>query len=207
MVATSDAVGRSELQSRERENILKAAYRLIGRSPDSTVQVAEILEAASLSTRAFYRHFRSKDELIITMYRTAAERVAVELSDVVAGADGPRAALEAWISHQLAVVYDPRRARQALVLSSPEARSAVGFDQANQHGTTVRRTILAEVIRRGQRDGTFPGATDPDEDARAVVSVVGGIVLARLAGEPVPAWAEATRHITSLFLRAFTRSE
>ncbi len=207
MVATSDAVGRAELQSRERENILKAAYRLIGRSPDSTVQVAEILEAASLSTRAFYRHFRSKDELIITMYRTAAERVAVELSDVVAGADGPRAALEAWISHQLAVVYDPRRARQALVLSSPEARSAVGFDQANQHGTTVRRTILAEVIRRGQRDGTFPGATDPDEDARAVVSVVGGIVLARLAGEPVPAWAEATRHITSLFLRAFTRSE
>jgi AcrR family transcriptional regulator len=200
---SAPAIDRTEKQDRERQTILQAAYRLIGRAPDSSVQVAEILDAAGLSTRAFYRHFRSKDELILTMFRIAAERFTAELSDVVAAADGPAAELEAWIRHQLAVAYDPRRARQSSVLSSPEARAVVGFDRANQASDTMRRTILAEVIRRGRRDGTFTSTDDPDEDARAVVGAVSAVMMAKLTGEPVPTWAEATEHLTSLFLRAF----
>ena len=199
----ASTVARVAKQETERKLILRAAYGLIGRSPESTVSVHEILESAGLSTRAFYRHFRSKDELILTMYRTAADRVAAELSEVIAEAGSAPDALEAWIRHQLSVVYDARRARQTMVLTSAEARSAVGFDQENQASDSVRRTLLAEVIRRGRRDGSLPGAQDPDEDARAVVNVVGGIVMARLAGQPVPTWSAATAHTTSLFLRAF----
>jgi AcrR family transcriptional regulator len=196
-------VARAEHQQSERDAILRAAYRLIGRGPYVTVSVAEILDGAGLSTRAFYRHFRSKDELILTMYRIAADRVASELSDVVASADGPTAALEAWIHHQLSVVYDVRRARQTSVLTSLEARAAVGFDQVNQASEAVRRTILTEMIRQGRRDGTFPLVSDPEEDARAVMSVVGGILTAKLAGQGVPSWVDATRFVTDLFLRAF----
>jgi AcrR family transcriptional regulator len=190
-------------QQAEREAILRVAYRLIGRRPDSTASVQEILDGAGLSTRAFYRHFRSKDELILTMYRTAADRVAAELSDVVAVADGAPAALEAWVHHQLAVVYDGRRARQTAVLNSVEVRATAGFDHVHQASDTVRRTILAEVLRQGRRDGSLPGVGDADEDARAVVSVVSGIMMAKLAGDRAPSWAAASRHTTDLFLRAF----
>jgi hypothetical protein len=89
------------------------------------------------------------------------------------------------------------------VLTSAEARSAVGFDEANHQGSIVRRTVLADIIRAGKRDGLFPRATDPDEDARAVTSVVSGIIQARLNGEAYPSWAEATAHTTQLFLRSF----
>jgi AcrR family transcriptional regulator len=187
----------------ERELILRAAYRTIGRDAGAPAPVHEILQEAGLSTRAFYRHFRSKDELVVTMYRTAAERVAEELSDAAARAPGPAAALEAWIRHHLAVVYDPRRARQTGVLTSAEVRAADGYDQARQDDATVRRTMLAEVIRAGQRAGVFPASTDADEDARAVLSVVGGLIEARLAGAATPTWADAARHTTDLFLRAF----
>jgi AcrR family transcriptional regulator len=197
------AVVRTDKQEQEREAILRAAYRLIGRSAGSTVSVQEILAGAELSTRAFYRHFRSKDELILTMYRTATERFVAELSDVVTDAADTAAALEAWIRHQLSVAYDARRARQSSVLSSAEARSAVGFEQAHQASDNARRAVLADVIRRGRRDGTFPLAANPDEDARAVLNVVGGIATARLAGQPVPSWADATAHTTALFSRAF----
>jgi AcrR family transcriptional regulator len=193
----------ADKQQAERDAILRVAYRLIGRGPDSTASVQEILDGAELSTRAFYRHFRSKDELILTMYRTAADRVAVELSDVAAAAGGAPAALEAWIHHQLAVVYDGRRARQTAVLNSVEVRATAGFDQVHQASDTVRRTILAEVLRQGRRDGSLPGVVDPDEDARAVVSVVGGIVMAKLAGDRAPSWSAASRHTADLFLRAF----
>ena len=187
----------------EREAIVRAAFGLIGKSPTGAVSVQQILAAAGLSTRAFYRHFRSKDELIISMYRTAADRVAVELAEVVAAASRPADALEAWIRHQLAVVYDVGRARQTVVLSSLEARAAAGFEQANHEAAMVRRAVLAGVIRAGQRDRVFPASTDADEDARAVTSVVGGIIQAHLAGDETPSWAAATAHTTELFLRAF----
>lgn len=194
---------RTERQSKERDAIMRAAYRLVGRTSGEPVSVQQILDAAGLSTRAFYRHFPSKDELILTMYRTAENRVAVELAEVVAAAAGPVAALEAWIERQLAVVYEVRRSRQTSVLTSAEARSAVGFDEANHQGAVVRRTLLADIIRNGKHDGLFPLAADPDEDARAVASVVSGIIQARLLGEDTMSWPDATTHTTQLFLRSF----
>lgn len=196
---------RVEKHRIEREQILSAAFRLIGRS-DVATSVHEILGEAELSTRAFYRHFESKDELILTMCKTAGERVAERLAQAIAKADGPAAALEAWVHEYLAVAYESRRVRQSTVLSSAEARAAVGFDQVREEGARARRALLAEVIRVGQAGGrgaVFRGASNPEEDARAVASVVEGLIQARLAGEPGPSWAHATAHTTELFLRAF----
>jgi AcrR family transcriptional regulator len=194
---------RAARQVKERDAIMHAAYGLVGQASGESASVQQILDAAGLSTRAFYRHFPSKDELILTMYRTAESRVALELAQVVAAAPGPVEALHAWIERQLAVVYEPRRSRQTSVLTSAEARSAVGFDETSHQGSIVRRTVLADIIRTGQREGLFPLAADPDEDARAVASVVSGIIQARLNGEECPTWSDATRHITQLFLRSF----
>lgn len=194
---------RAERQGNERNAIMHAAYGLVGHTSGEPVSVQQILDAAGLSTRAFYRHFPSKDELILTMYRTAESRVALELAEVVAAAPGPVEALHAWIERQLAVVYEPRRSRQTSVLTSAEARSAVGFDEANHQGARVRRVVLADIIRNGQRAGLFPLAVDPDEDARAVASVVSGIIQAHINGEECPPWPEATAHTTQLFLRSF----
>lgn len=187
----------------EREQILRAGFRLFGRRASAGASVQEILREAGLSTRAFYRHFRSKDDLVLTMYRSASERVREELSAALGGAPGPAEALEAWIRQYLAVIFDPRRARHASVLGSAEVRAVPGWSQARQEEVSVHRTMLAEVIRSGRRLGVFPDATDPDEDARAVLSVVEGLVDARLAGAATPDWAAATEHTAALFRRAF----
>ncbi len=175
----------------------------ITRGGDSGTSVHDILGEAGLSTRAFYRHFPSKDALVLTMYRTAAARLTDELSAAVAGEPGPAEALTSWIRHYLAVVFDPRRALQATLLSSAEVRAVPGYDAVREEQVRVHRTILTEVVRGGRRLGTFPDANDPDEDARAVLSVVAGLIEARLAGAPTPDWAAATAHTADLFLRAF----
>jgi len=188
----------------ERSRIVRAAFELIGHEAGARpVSVTDILQNAGLSTRAFYRHFPSKDELLVSMYRTAAERLGEELSAAVDNCSDPADALVAWVRQYLAVVFDPRRERQASVLSSAEARAVSGFDEVHQQLATVHRTILAEVLRRGQRTGTFPHVDDADEDARAVQSVVAGLIDARLAGMSTPDWAGATQHTAELFLRAF----
>jgi len=179
--------------------IMRAAYHLIGRNEPTAVQ--DILAEAGLSTRAFYRHFASKDELIVAMYRADSQRVAAELAEAIVGAPTSARAVEAWIDHWLAIAYDPHRARHVRVLSSAEARSAVGFRtvEGEHHLTSV--TMLAQVLSGGRHNGDFPLA-EPDDDARAFQAVVVALLHARLNREFTPTLASARAHLCSLIGRA-----
>lgn len=203
MAAMSAIPSREDRQRDERARILQAAYALIGQPRATPVSVQDILDEADLSTRAFYRHFRSKDELILAMYRTAAEGAAAELFAAVAAAPDPVEALRTWIERSLAVAYEPRRAKQAAVLTSAEARAAAGFDQAEHASEAIRRARLTEIIRAGREEGVFPDVTDPELDARAVAGVLRNLLQGRLAGDPGPTEPEAVEHTVQLFQRAF----
>src|SRR4051794_15404617 len=155
----------------EERAIMQAAYRLIGHSENGSTAVQDILNEAGLSTRAFYRHFGSKDDLIVAMYRADSQRVAAELSTSIAAADTPTAAVQAWIDHWLSIAYDPRRAKHLRVLSSAEARSAVGMRAVEGEDGRISITVLSQVLSTGRHSGEFP-LVEPEDDARAFQAVL-----------------------------------
>src|SRR5438132_113978 len=86
----------------------------------------------SLAGTFFYRHFPSKDALLLAMFRRDSERVTSQLAGLVAAAPDASAALEEWVGFQLALCYDPRRFRRVQVMMSDEVRRSPGYAQA-QH--------------------------------------------------------------------------
>ena len=107
--------------------IMSAAYRLIDQSDNGSSAIQDILDATGLSRRAFYRHFASKDELIVGMYRADSEKVAATLRERIAGAPTATDAVITWVDHWMGIIYDPSRLRHVRILSTPEAHSAAGF--------------------------------------------------------------------------------
>jgi AcrR family transcriptional regulator len=202
-VAASNQKPGRDLAKYEAEEraIMQAAYRLIGHNETGSTAVQDILTEAGLSTRAFYRHFASKDDLIVAMYRADSARVAAELSAALAAAPTPPAAVEAWIDHWLAIAYDPRRAKHVRVLSSAEARSALGLRSVEAEDSRTSIAVLAQVLSAGRHSGHFP-SVEPDDDARAFQAVVGALLQARLFREFTPSWAQARAHLCSLIGRA-----
>jgi len=193
---------REEKYRAEKHQIVRAAYELIQRDGSKETSVHDVLHAAGLSTRAFYRHFRSKDELVLEMYRVDCDRVNATVASAVASAPDPLAALEAWIDQNLAVVYDARRLRHAVVLSSAEVSSAEGFTAVKNAGLAAQRAPLIELLRDGRDRGVFAHA-DPETDALAIQAVVGAHMRARLDRDPVALTrAEARAHTLDLFRRA-----
>jgi len=193
---------REEKYRAEKEQIVRAAYELIQRDGSKETSVHDVLHAAGLSTRAFYRHFRSKDELVLEMYRIDCDRVNTTLTAAVAAAPDPLAALEVWIDQNLAVVYDVRRLRHAIVLSSAEVSSAEGFTEVKNAGLAAQRAPLVELLRDGHERGVFPHA-DPETDALAIQAVVGAHMRARLDRDPAALTrADARAHTLDLFERA-----
>jgi len=161
---------RHHLPEDEVTLILDAALVVMRRNGYAAASVADILDAAGLSTRAFYRHFGSKDALLRAMYRRDADAVAAELREATEVAAGPVAALEAWLDGFLALFFDPRRVERAAVMTSEGTRRAAGYHEEEQRAEAAIVAPLVEVLRRGHESGVLTSPT-PERDAYAIYAV------------------------------------
>jgi len=97
--------------------LLDAALAVMERNGYVDAAVADILREADLSTRSFYRHFESKDQLLCALYRREAEAAAMRLQAKVQAAPNPRAALDAWIDEILSFGHHRAKAARVAVLT------------------------------------------------------------------------------------------
>jgi AcrR family transcriptional regulator len=150
--------------------ILDAALAVMRRNSYAAASVADILNEAGLSTRAFYRHFDSKDALLRAMYRRDADAVAAELRAATEAAPDPVSALDAWLDGFLALFFDPRRAERAAVMVSEGTRRAAGYHEEQQRAEAAIVAPLVEVLREGSATGALRSET-PARDAYAIYAV------------------------------------
>ena len=185
----------------ERARILDAAYRILAASTGRSLSVTEVLDAAGLSTRALYRHFESKDALLLALFRRDAERLNARLEAAVDAAPTPRAALVGWIEGTLQVVADPRRRERVLVFSSEEVTRARGISAERHRIQEVQAEALSQIIADGLTDGSFPWAVLP-ADARAIRAALGEALLEQITGLASISPDEAAADIADFALRA-----
>jgi AcrR family transcriptional regulator len=196
---------RTRIGADERADIIDAAYTCLSSAHTGPVSVSAILDAAGLSTRAFYRHFESKDELFLAMLRRDCDAVARRLGRIADETPGgPTAQLTAWISYFLGLAYEPRRRAHAVVLDSDEVRAAKGYRQADAELRADREKILAGILQRGHSDGSFPLA-DPDRDASAIYAVAGRAFAEPLQGMG-PDHQQLVGYVVDFALRALGTS-
>lgn len=168
-----DAVSTDRLtpESRaERIQLMDAALRVMRRNGFQGASVQDILDHAGLSTRAFYRQFQSKDDLLLAMFRTASDPDVEQVAKRVEAAPNEVEAVRVWIDEMLAIAYDRRRI-QRLVMFNGVARQAVGYDTEEASLQDRLVSPLLQAIRRGSADGSFP-ETDPFPDAYSIFDLV-----------------------------------
>ncbi len=156
----------------DRGCIIDAAYSCLSEPHTGPIPVAAILHRAGVSTRAFYRHFESKDELFLAMLRQESDALADRLDRVVDEAPGAAVdQLKAWINEMFGLVYDPQARMHLTVIDSDEVRAAKGYRETRERAHVDRERSLVELLRRGRDDGSFPLA-DPQHDAVAISALV-----------------------------------
>jgi AcrR family transcriptional regulator len=82
MAATIEALGRAEPTASER--ILETAYELFSRRGIRDVGIDEIIERAGVAKATLYRHFPSKDDLVVAFLARREQRWTVELVEAEA---------------------------------------------------------------------------------------------------------------------------
>jgi AcrR family transcriptional regulator len=184
----------------EARSLVEAALTVLGRQGAAGLTVAEVLAEAGLSTRAFYRHFASKDELLLALFDADNEAVRARVDAAIDSAPDPHAALVAWIDQQLALAYAPRRSKRTQVLWAEGMRLQYEFPGEFARIEAAVLAPLERLLEAGRADGTFP-ATEPARDARSIHAVTWALVEARLAGDETDL-AAARAHVLRFCLPA-----
>jgi AcrR family transcriptional regulator len=156
----------------DRGCIIDAAYSCLSQPHSGPIPVAAILQRAGVSTRAFYRHFGSKDELFLALLRQESDALAERLDRIVDEVPGtPVDQLKAWIRQMFGWMHDEELRMHLAVIDSDEVRAAKGYRETRERAHADRERSLVEILRRGRNDGSFPLA-DPEHDAVAISAVI-----------------------------------
>ena len=166
----------------DRGCIIDAAYSCLSEPHSGPISVAAILQRAGVSTRAFYRHFESKDELFLALLRQESDALADRLDRIVDEPGDPVDQLRAWIRGMFGWMHDEELQMHLTVIDSDEVRAAKGYRETRERAHQGRERSLVEIIRRGKADGSFPLA-DPEHDAVAISAVISREMANQSAGD------------------------
>jgi AcrR family transcriptional regulator len=154
-----------------RRAIVTAASESVREQGVQGLSIAAVLDRAQLSTRAFYRHFESKDQLVTAVFLEMARLERRRLKRKMASAADPVDAVVAWIDGRLDLAFDENIKSDLRYLSS-EAQSQIFASPALvQPAYAEMLKPLVDTLQRGLLDGLFHDI-DPISAAESVQGVV-----------------------------------
>jgi len=154
-----------------RRALLAAASASLREHGVQGLSIATVLQHAQLSTRAFYRHFESKDELVAAVFLDMAKAEKRRLKRKMAAADDPADAVAAWIDGRLDLAFS-ESIKSDLRRMSLEAQSQrFAAPELIQPAYAEMLEPLIDQIQRGLEQGVFHDV-EPTSAAQSIQGVV-----------------------------------
>lgn len=154
-----------------RRAIIVAASEVIRELGVRELSIAVVLDRSELSTRAFYRHFESKHELVAETFLEMARAEKRRLRRKMAKADNPVEAVAAWIDGRLDLAFDENTKPDLRGLSLDAQSQMFASPGLIQPAYAEMLKPLVEQLHRGLVDGVFHNI-DPVADAQSIQGVV-----------------------------------
>jgi AcrR family transcriptional regulator len=202
-----------------RESILAAAAGVFAEAGYHAARVADIAARVGVSEPVVFQNFGSKPALFAAVLDRTAEQARVSVDDAAASYGSAAGLLTHVIAHAAgewrpggqagtagghhqeaaAAGHGPETAPGALFAA---AVALAADPAAPQERGPVLRTLaghVADIVRRGQQDGSVRGDIDPESAAWLLVSLLAASPLtgAAMPAERKPAIAELTGRLLS----------
>jgi TetR/AcrR family fatty acid metabolism transcriptional regulator len=177
------ASGRTLAQAEKRQLLLGAAVRVFARKGYHAARVGDIAEEAGVAYGLLYHYFRSKDEVLETIFRTTWSNMLATIESIAESGDAAREQLRKVTEVILRTWRrDPDLVR---VLVREVTRSPQLQRQVDEIAAALRS--LQGIVERGQAEGEFRADLEPRLASvvwyGALEEILTGWVLGRLADD------------------------
>lgn len=161
--------------------IVRETVRLIAGNGFHSVRVSDIAEACATSTAAIHYHFPGRAELLEAAVRWCMDEDTVRRDEHIAEAGDAAGELRHLIEFQIPSTEQQRIQWQVWFDLWAEAARSTAIGQLHVHYYRVWRTTVADVLRRGIRQGVFRDV-DPEFTALRLTALIDGLAAQVIAG-------------------------
>ena len=164
----------------KRERILAAAERVFAEHGFSNTRVAEIAKVANVADGTIYLYFKSKDDLLISLFESRMEHVIALLTEALGRATDAQGKVMAFVRTYLQLVHDQPTVAEVLTI---ELRQSSKFmkEYANPRFADLLK-MVAGAIAEGQAAGTLDATVPPQHAARMIFGIIDELAVAWLLG-------------------------
>lgn len=181
----------------EFDRLVSAARDVMSEHASVDPTVGQILAVAGLSTNTFYRHFPTKDDLLLELVTQAGANTRSFLSHRMAREHTPGERIAAWIEG----MFDLLRTRSSLAANRPFLVAHPRLIERFPNEIAANIELLVEPLADAIHDLRPESRQHALDDARLVYHQVFGILLDRAATNEVRDVAEVKR-VVEYSLRA-----
>jgi len=162
----------------KRERILDAAERIFARDGFFAAKVADVAKDAGVADGTIYLYFKSKDDLLISLFESRMERVNQTLAAAIAPIDTAPAKLLALIETYVGLVKEQPSTAEIMTV---ELRQSSKFmkEYDNPKFADLLR-LIAAIVADGQAAGELGTTIPPAIAARMIFGVLDELATAWL---------------------------
>jgi AcrR family transcriptional regulator len=195
-IAADTLAKRGPDYTNEVRRLLDAAFTVMSRhGTTSRVRVADIVAAAGTSNDTFYRHFPSKDALVVALLEDGTQRLASYLGHQMGKEEAPEGKIRRWVEGVLSQTHEQAAATTLAVLWNGSSVGA-GVTAGRHNASIPLAALLHEPF-------SALGSLAPEMDASLVTHATLGKVSDYLWARQRPT-REEVDHITEFCIATAT---
>jgi len=173
--------GRAVRAGDKRERILDAAVRVFAKKGFHATRVSEVAKAAGVADGTIYLYFKSKDELLVSLFEDRVERLLTFLQTELPATSGASAKLRRIIELQLGLLEGERDLAEVVTVILRQSTKLMKEYAAPKF--TAYLDAIARVVADGQASGELRGDVSPHLAARAIFGALDGITMTWALGK------------------------
>jgi TetR/AcrR family transcriptional regulator, fatty acid metabolism regulator protein len=162
----------------KRERILDAAERVFAEHGFFAARVSEIAKEAGVADGTIYLYFKSKDELLISLFESRMDRFNARLAAAIPQDGRPTDKLLAAIKTYLRLVRDERLVAEVLTIELRQSAKFMKEASNPKFGDLLR--MLAGFVSEGQAAGELSADVPAPIVARMIFGILDELALAWL---------------------------
>jgi len=178
---------RFERSSEQVERIMQAAVDLIRETETLDLHVTDVIAAAGVSNRAFYRHFSGKAELLMAVLEDGNRQYMEHLQRRMAACDTHLGAVECWIRGMLARAQNPSQATDTRPFILNGMRLAYEFPEESLAADEALRAPLREALVAARGAGELAALDEARDVSHLVQLTLGHMTWSLIQRDPLSA--------------------
>jgi TetR/AcrR family fatty acid metabolism transcriptional regulator len=185
------------------QHIIEAAIRVFARNGYYNSRVSDIAREAGIASGTIYLYFRTKEEILVTLFRDKMAAFVAQLRREIAGEPDPVAKIRRLVAMHFTVLEQNPALAEVVQVELRQGHKF--FRGASAHEVSAYFELIGSVLEEGVASGRFHAELPVKVATKVLFGAMDQMATSWVLGKRGYRLADAAEAVATIFLKGVTR--